>query len=324
MSGKRKKRVMRSFKIDEISAVDRPAQEGAQVAIMKRHPSTGGVECLDEGGKMAAEYPTVQELLEELHDAVPNAEKSAVARLIAKQEVGESPEDMACEMLERATAQFGRMVGAFMDASGANRESAEEAVMGSQIGRRIAALIGAAERMVSEDEDAEDIEARRRAETARMVASVGTTRLTMKAVATATEAIDARDATDDDLDRLAKARSERTGEDFFTAYETVCGTDEGIGLIRKRDAFHAMATGTAEHGRTVDLAKRDFDEDAAIRKTEMYRAAQAGANARAASRALFKRAEEIQIERCDPWLSLVDALDFAKAERPELAKTASL
>ena len=31
-----RKRIMREFRIDEISGVDNPAQEGARVAVMKR------------------------------------------------------------------------------------------------------------------------------------------------------------------------------------------------------------------------------------------------------------------------------------------------
>lgn len=315
---KRKRRIMRSFKMDEISAVDRPAQEGATVKIMKRDDAAIVLKHLTDDGKVCTEYLTVSDLLETLHDAAPNAEKSTVAAIIAKQEAGEDPEEMAREMLERATAQFERMVGA----SGASRESAEEAVSGSRIGRRIVALIGAAERMLSEGDDAEDREAQRRAEMANMAARVGTTRLTAKAVSAS--AIDARDATDDELDRLAKSRSERTGEDFFTAYEAVCATDEGIDLIQKRDGLHAMATGTAEHGRRVDIVKRDFDEDAASKKTELYKAVEAGADARSSADALMDRAKDIQLERCDPRLSLVDALAIAKAERPELAKVARI
>ena len=155
-----------------------------------------------------------------------------------------------------------------------------------------------------------------------MAAQVGTTRLTAKAVTAS--AIDARDATDDELDRLAKSRSERTGEDFYTAYERVCETGQGMDLIRKRDGFHAMATGAAEHGRGIDLIKREFEEDAASRKTGLYKAVQFGADARMADEALLRRAERIQVERCDPRLTLVDALAVAKTERPDLAKVARI
>lgn len=294
---------MRSFKMEEISAVDRPAQEPATVTIMKR----------DDGAAIGS-------MLEVLHDAVPNGEKAAVAAIIAKLESGETPEAMAREMLERASAQQDRLVSAFMDVSGVDREAALEAVNGSRIGRRIAALIGAAERMTADDDDAEDVEARRRATMANMAARVGTTRLTTKSV-TAT-ALDARDATDDEIDRLAKARAERTGEDFYTAYEKVCETDMGMELICKRDGFHAMATGTAEHGRARDLSKADFEEDAAMRRTNLYKNAQGSADARSADDALLKRAKRIQVERCDPRFTLVDALNVAKAERPDLAKIA--
>lgn len=301
----KRKRRMRSFKMDEISAVDRPAQEPATVTIMKR----------DDGAAIGG-------MLEALHDAVPNGEKAAVAAIIAKLDSGEMPEAMAREMLERASSQQERLVSAFMDASGTDRESALEAVNGSRIGRRIAALIGAAERMITDEDDAEDIEARRRATMANMAARVGTTRLTAKSV-TAT-ALDARDATDDELDRLAKARAGRTGEDFYTAYEKVCETDAGMDLIRKRDGFHAMATGTAEHGRARDLSKADFEEDAAIRRTNLYKDAQDAADARSADDALLKRAKQIQVERCNPRLTLVDALNMAKAEQPTVAKAARI
>jgi hypothetical protein len=40
---KRKKRIMRSFRIDEISAVDNPAQEAAKVSLMKRFNAHGDV-----------------------------------------------------------------------------------------------------------------------------------------------------------------------------------------------------------------------------------------------------------------------------------------
>jgi hypothetical protein len=323
METKRKRRrIMHSFRLDEVSAVDRPAQQGALVSIMKRRPSTPAAVLryrTDEG--MCTEYLTLGDLLEELHDAAPNAEKSAVAALIAKQEGGEAPEAMAREMLDRATAQLDRMVEGFMEASGADRDAAREAVEGSRVGRRIAALIGAAERMLSDDEDAEDREARRRAEMTRMSASVGGPGPARKSHLTA---LDARDATDDELDRMAKARAEGTGEDFLTAYEAVCGTVEGLALLRKRDGFHAMATGTAEHGRTVDLTKRDFDEDREVRNSDMYKAAQANCDSASAERALLKRAKEIQVERRDPRLSLLGALDLAKAEMPGLAKAARI
>jgi len=301
----KRKRRMRSFKMEEISAVDRPAQEPATVTIMKR----------DDGAVIGG-------MLEALHDAVPNGEKAAVAAIIAKLDSGETPEAMAREMLDRASSQQERLVSAFMDASGTDRESALEAVNGSRIGRRIAALIGAAERMIADGDDAEDVEARRRATMANMAARVGTTRLTAKSV-TAT-AIGARDATDDELDRLAKARAERTGEGFYTAYERVCETDEGLNLIVKRDGFHAMAIGSPEHGRSQSIFKADFEEDTAMRGTSLYKNAQAGVDARAADDALLKRAKQIQVERCNPRLTLFDALNMAKAELPTLAKAARI
>ena len=62
------------------------------------------------------------------------------------------------------------MVEGFSDASDADREAVEEAVGSSRIDRRIAALIGAAERMLSGNNTAEDREAQRHAAMAHMFA----------------------------------------------------------------------------------------------------------------------------------------------------------
>jgi hypothetical protein len=74
----------------------------------------------------------------------------------------------------------------------------------------------------------------------------------------------------------------------------------------------------------VDLTKRDFDEDREVRNSDMYKAAQANCDSASAERALLKRAKEIQVERRDPRLSLLGALDLAKAEMPGLAKAARI
>jgi len=319
MTARRGRRRLEKFRLDEISFVDDPAQRGANAVITKADVTdTVVIKNLNDEGQVCTEYLTVPDLLKHLHDSVPNREKAAVATLIAKQEAGEDPAKMAREMLERATAQLDRMTEAFAAASGASPGEAEDAVIGSRVGRRLAALIGAAERMLSDGDDAEDNEARRRADMAAMQAAKSAP------VDVAKSALEARTEAEDELDRLAKDRAATAGCDFYTAYEAVCSTPQGVALIRKREGFHAMATGTAEHGRTVDPIERDFDEDAAMRKTDIYKSVQAGADARSADDALVRRAREIQVERCDPRLSLVDALGIAKAELPALAKAARI
>ena len=65
------KRIMRKFKILEISSCDRPAQEGARALIMKRH--TEGIEKMSRAGgdTMDAdeEFPNVRERKREIEAA---------------------------------------------------------------------------------------------------------------------------------------------------------------------------------------------------------------------------------------------------------------
>lgn len=69
------KRIMRSFKLHEISAVDRPAQEGARFTIMKRADDLakmirqeGGKYCVysEDGSKKLGEYDTMAEAKQRL------------------------------------------------------------------------------------------------------------------------------------------------------------------------------------------------------------------------------------------------------------------
>lgn len=126
-----------------------------------------------------------------------------------------------------------------------------------------------------------------------------------------------RDEIDDQLDNLAKARMEQTCEDFYTAYEAICATQEGIDLIKRRNDFHAAATGTAAHGRQIDLNKRD---DGELHASELDESSAV----QSADRKLLKRAKVIQVERASRNLHLAHALSIAKAENTELAKSASI
>jgi len=58
---KSKKRVMRSFQIDEISGVDSPAQEGASALIMKRAEESDEPERLDEPEETLSDPPVGEE-----------------------------------------------------------------------------------------------------------------------------------------------------------------------------------------------------------------------------------------------------------------------
>jgi len=129
-------------------------------------------------------------------------------------------------------------------------------------------------------------------------------------------ALQIRDEIDDELDNLAKARMEQTCEDFYTAYEAVCGTQEGIDLIKQRNDFHAVATGTASHGRQIDLSKRDESELPTL-DLDMSLVKQSS------NKALMKRAKVIQVECASQHLHLTDALALAKAESTNLTKSAS-
>ncbi len=287
---KRKRRIMHTFKIDEISTVDRPAQEGATIGIVKRQP-----------------HDLVM-VLTAIHDDAPNDQKSEVAALIAEVERelakrdNEDDADLGAlaGKLESITSQrMNTLIAQVRESTGMGSEDARRAAEASRIGSMLIAVSDLAENITREVTRAQKSGGRR-------------------------DPIEARDETDDELDRMAKARSERTGEDFFSAYEKVCARDAGMDLLRKRDGFQAMATGTAEHGRGRSLTKSDFDEGLAVRNSELFKAAQAGADANRASDDLMKRAKEIQLERCDPRMSLIDALNIAKAQRPELAELASI
>ncbi|MEB2346130.1 MAG: hypothetical protein OZ948_15485 [Deltaproteobacteria bacterium] len=84
---KRKRRVMRSLKIEELSAVDRPAQEGARVVLMKRAAADLPASLRDVGGEPI--LPGVDDDTPEERDAIrlhnvrvrDRAEREAAARL---------------------------------------------------------------------------------------------------------------------------------------------------------------------------------------------------------------------------------------------------
>ena len=82
---KKKKRIMRSFRINEISAVDRPAQEGATALIMKR----GGNET-DAGADVRGPYAIMRQYedgmdrLADLCKRDGETRERAMSRLVAE------------------------------------------------------------------------------------------------------------------------------------------------------------------------------------------------------------------------------------------------
>jgi len=46
-----------------------------------------------------------------------------------------------------------------------------------------------------------------------------------------------------DLDELARARAEHTGEDYYTAYSEVCETPFGKRLLRTHDEAYVVQAG---------------------------------------------------------------------------------
>lgn len=70
----KRRRVMRSFKILELSAVDRPAQAGATVAIMKRadgddHEQENDMEIRKIGGDEVASFNSLEEAMRHIRKA---------------------------------------------------------------------------------------------------------------------------------------------------------------------------------------------------------------------------------------------------------------
>lgn len=283
----RRRRRMDKFRIDEISFVDRPAQADAKAMIAKN---------VDEGAALASKAMPV---LERLHDEAPNSQKSRIAEVIKraeavailKQDQMDTPA-FAQMIVDELRARFKNMVEAFVESTGASVSDAEETVSRSEVGKEILRIVDAAEQL-SGTQKAEGKESVKK------------------------QALQARNQIDDRLDALARERMQKHREDFYTAYETVCDSSLGMDLIKRRDEFHAMAIGTAAHGREIDLSKRGDPE---IVCPDLDRSLAA----KNADRALIKRAKKLQLERAAQRLNLSQAIAIAKAENPELAKSASI
>jgi len=65
-------------------------------------------------------------------------------------------------------------------------------------------------------------------------------------------AAEIRKRAEDTLDQMAKIRAENKNEDYYTAYEAVCSTDLGRGVLKNLDDATAMMTGNAT---SFDLKK---------------------------------------------------------------------
>jgi len=65
-------------------------------------------------------------------------------------------------------------------------------------------------------------------------------------------AAEIRKRAEDTLDQMAKMRTEDRNEDYYTAYEAVCRTDLGCGVLKNLDDATAMMTGNTT---SFDLEK---------------------------------------------------------------------
>jgi len=283
----RKRRILDKFVIGEVSNVDRPAQEGALASIVKSA----------DGDFISKAIAT----LEKVHDEAPARARRRIAEIITHGDAIrlEKREDMDTPAFARLVAselrsRLDEMADAFMQVSGVSRQDAEAAVANSTVGKDMADMLTIAQ----------DIAGVQKSKPVRSVA---------------TEAIQARDDIDSELDKMARTRQSEKGGDFYSNYEAVCQTHEGLSLIRKRDTFQALSTGTAEHGRVRDVTKVAHEPGLGVDENLDRRLTAANSG-----RALMKRAREIQVQRRDPRLSLVDALALAKAEAPNIAKSANI
>ncbi len=108
------------------------------------------------------------------------------------------------------------------------------------------------------------------------------------------------------------ARATECSEDLFDAF---------VGICRANPELVAKANGQPGPG-ADQLTREQIDYDLAVRTSPMSKALDAELSTRQAERSLLKRAEQIQVERATERLQLTEALEVAKAERPELTKRA--
>lgn len=97
-----KKRIMREFRMDEISSVDNPAQKGARMAIMKRDEETG--EKTPDNETKEKKKMTVAKTVEEL-----NAEMTALAKSLEDEKAKVAKADAIAKMNDAEKAHFGKM-----------------------------------------------------------------------------------------------------------------------------------------------------------------------------------------------------------------------
>lgn len=294
------------FAIEEVSIVDRPAQRNAKTVIHKRADTRIGL----------------IDALHVIHDDAPNAEKRVWANIIneaelniAKQESGEivDLEALSCSMLEAAKRRLEAMIAGVRDGAGMSAEDAHRAVENSRAGSLLTEILDLAERLNVATADINKAKENDVVSYHPNSQSEVFEALHKASRALATEACD-------ELDRLAKARAATTGENFYTAYENVCEANAELA--------HRAVNGGPTHGvnpSVLPLSKSEFEFDGAVRRSEKVKEFDVRAADRSASDALLKRAKTIQLERARLGRSVdfIAALEIAKSERPNLAKSAT-
>ena len=107
-----------------------------------------------------------------------------------------------------------------------------------------------------------------------------------------------------------------TGSDEADARAAVLETERGRALREVIDLAEEMAEALPA------LAKSDIGYGRAVRSGDLAKAVDAALSRGEAEDALLKRAKDIQVERAGDRLHLTQALDAARAERPDLARIA--
>ncbi|WP_299668175.1 hypothetical protein [uncultured Ruegeria sp.] len=113
-----------------------------------------------------------------------------------------------------------------------------------------------------------------------------------------------------ELDRLAAARSDKTGEPYLKAYEAVCEAHPEL-------TEHALGGTAGFQPEKLPLSHEDIEFDLAVRNSDETRALKVGLDTKTADRETMRRAQEEQVRsaRSGRLLSLPDAIEVVRGRR---------